>query len=292
MPILQSHKNQISYFEHSKIVKSDDKVAYTKDYNSKEFFFAIPYGNVAVILLGPGTSITQSAMHHLASEGVMVAFTGGGGFPIFCGSLSEYRPTEYCQEWIKKWQDYSWRINTAKRFQLKRAELVQKSWKTLLKEYELESYIEKVNSIFEDGLYKAATKEEILGYEANYAKSLYKILSNKFESDFKRKPGEKNDLINELIDSHNYYAYAIAGTVLWVLGIPHAFPVLHGDTRRGALVFDLADIVKDAFLLPLAFLSVKNNITKENHKKECIKTLNLEKTMSILFNEIKLALDK
>lgn len=292
MPILQSHKNQVSYFEHSKIVKTDDKVAYTKDYKSKEFYFAIPYGNVAVILLGPGTSITQAAMHHLASEGVMVAFTGGAGFPIFCGSLSEYRPTKYCQEWLISWQNLAWRLETAKDFQRKRMELVQDFWPQLLKGYNIEPQLDKISDTFAMGLYKANSKEEILGYEANYAKSLYQLLSKAFEQEFKRKPGKKEDTVNELIDSHNYYAYAIAGTVLWVLGIPHSFPVLHGDTRRGALVFDLADIIKDAYLLPLAFLSVKNEIAKENHKKECIKTLNLEKTMAVLFNEVKVALEK
>lgn len=45
------------------------------------------------------------------------------------------------------------------------------------------------------------------------------------------------------------------------------FPVLHGDTRRGALVFDVADIIKDAFLLPVAFRSSYNNIEKINIKK-------------------------
>ena len=75
------------------------------------------------------------------------------------------------------------------------------------------------------------------------------------------------------------------------MGIPHAFPVLHGDTRRGALVFDIADIIKDAFLLPVAFRSAYNNIEKNQHKKECIKILNLTQSMTILFEEIKKAIE-
>lgn len=289
--MLPSHKNQIHYLEHTRIVKIDEKIAYTKDIKSKEFYFAIPYGNTSVILLGPGTSITQAAMHHLCSEGVMVAFTGGDGFPIFAGSLSEYRPTEYCQKWLLSWQDYEWRIQTAKQFQIKRVILVNEMWNRIIDDFcEIESDVNEAGKKFIEGLSISSTKESILGYEANYAKNLYRILSTHYGIKFKREPQLKKNLVNELIDSHNYYAYGIAAGSLWVLGIPHAFPVLHGDTRRGALVFDIADIIKDSFLLPIAFKSAYNNIEKENHKKECLKILNLAQTMTILFEEIKKAL--
>lgn len=290
--MLPSHKNQIHYLEHTKIVKIDEKIAYTKDIKAKEFYFAIPYGNISVILLGPGTSITQSAMHHLASEGVMIAFTGGEGFPIFAGSLSEYRPTEYCQKWLSNWQDYDWKIRTAKQFQSKRINLVNQIWSKVVDNYEeVEIEVNEVGNKFLEGLKIAQTKESILGYEANYAKSLYRILSNHYNIKFKRQPQLKTSPVNELIDSHNYYAYGIAAGSLWVLGIPHAFPVLHGDTRRGALVFDVADIIKDAFLLPVAFRSSLNNVEKNQHKKECLKILNLAQTMTILFEEVKKAIE-
>lgn len=290
--MLPSHKNQVHYLEHTKIVKIDEKIAYTKDIKAKEFYFAIPYANTSVILLGPGTSITQSAMHHLASEGVMIAFTGGEGFPIFAGSLSEYRPTEYCQKWINNWQNYDWRIKIAKQFQAKRVSLVNQVWSKIVDNYEeIEIEVNEVGNKFIEGLKIAQSKESILGYEANYAKSLYRILSNHYNIKFKRQPQLKTSSVNELIDSHNYYAYGIAAGSLWVLGIPHAFPVLHGDTRRGALVFDVADIIKDAFLLPVAFRSSFNNIEKNQHKKECLKILNLAQSMTILFEEIKKAIE-
>lgn len=290
--MLPSHKNQIHYLEHTKIVKIDERIAYAKDIKAKEFYFAIPYGNTSVILLGPGTSITQSAMHHLASEGVMIAFTGGDGFPIFAGSLSEYRPTEYCQKWLSNWQDYEWRIKTAKKFQTKRIELVNEMWGKIIDDFdEIEGDVNDAGKKFIEGLSISQNKESILGYEANYAKSLYRILANHYNIKFKRQPQLKTNTVNELIDSHNYYAYGIASGSLWVLGIPHAFPVLHGDTRRGALVFDVADIIKDGFLLPVAFRSNFNGIEKDKHKKECLKILNLAQTMTILFDEIKGAIE-
>lgn len=136
----------------------------------------------------------------------------------------------------------------------------------------------------------ATTKEALLGFEAVYAKSLYKALSEEFDVPFKREPRIKGDYANELIDAHNYYAYGIAGAALWALGIPFSFPVLHGDTRRGALVFDVADMFKDGILLPLAFISQKEQRDKGGHRKECAKWLNLENALTLVFNEIQNAL--
>ncbi len=58
----------------------------------------------------------------------------------------------------------------------------------------------------------------------------------------------------------NYLTYGLAATTLWVLGIPHGFAVIHGKTRRGALVFDVADLIKDAIVLPLAFICAKEEM--------------------------------
>lgn len=103
------------------------------------------------------------------------------------------------------------------------------------------------------------------------------------------KSQRKLDYVNDLIDTHNYYAYGLAGTALWVLAIPYAFSVLHGETRRGALVFDVADMLKDGLLL-LAFMSAKAGLDKSAHKKECAKSLQLSSALPLLFNEIKDAL--
>ena len=58
---------------------------------------------------------------------------------------------------------------------------------------------------------------------------------------------------NRLIDHGNYLCYGMAGAALWALGVPPHMSVLHGKTRAGGLVFDLADGFKDALVLPLAF---------------------------------------
>ena len=47
-----------------------------------------------------------------------------------------------------------------------------------------------------------------------------------------------------------------------------AFGVNHGRTRRGALVFDVADLVKDAVVMPAAFkgFAEAENASKNRHR--------------------------
>lgn len=291
MPIIASHKTVVTYLEFTKIVKADEKVSYLKENKGVQYTFALPYANTAVLLLGPGTSITQSALHHLCSEGCLVGVCGGNGFPIFCGSLSEYRPTEYVQAWLIKWQDKAWRLRVARHFQRVRANLVNEQWKRYGLSSNTLAGAKSAGDAMLESQVSAHDAETLLGVEAVYAKRLYALLAVEFGVKFSRTPREKSDFTNELIDSHNYYAYGLGGTALWVLGIPHAFPVLHGETRRGGLVFDVADMIKDGILLPLAFKSARDGLDKSQHKKECAKHLQLEKCLAIMFDEIKNALN-
>lgn len=291
MSILPSHKNIVTYLEFTRVVKADEKVSFLRETKGVEYTFALPYGNTAALLLGPGTSITQSAMHHLCEQGCLVGFTGGSGFPIFAGSLSEYRPSEYVQRWLIRWQDKAWRLRVARHFQRVRVELVNDYWR---RHGLSDAALAGAQKAGEDLLLRQAQAhdaETLLGVEAVYAKRLYALLATEYQVLFSRQPQQKTDYVNELIDGHNYYAYGLASTALWVLGIPYAFAVLHGETRRGALVFDVADMLKDGILLPLAFQSAQAGRDKSAHKKECAKHLQLSHALPRLFDEIKAALE-
>ena len=59
-------------------------------------------------------------------------------------------------------------------------------------------------------------------------------------------------------------------------------PVSHGQTRRGALVFDLADVIKDAFVLPAAMVSAchyekpaifRGRLSDSFHQQEALRIL-------------------
>ena len=74
---------------------------------------------------------------------------------------------------------------------------------------------------------------------------------------------------------------------LWVLGIPHGFAVMHGKTRRGALVFDVADLIKDAVVLPWSFISSSQGISEQEFRELILQKFVEYKVLDYMFDSIK-----
>ena len=108
---------------------------------------------------------------------------------------------------------------------------------------------------------KTATADRVgklLQLEAEVTKKLYKFAAGRTGNQDFTRDRDATDKANEFLNHGNYLAYRLAATTLWVLGIPHGFAVMHGKTRRGALVFDVADLIKDSIILPWAFICAKD----------------------------------
>ncbi len=94
-------------------------------------------------------------------------------------------------------------------------------------------------------------------------------------------------LVNGGLDHGNYLADGLGATAAWVLGLPHALAVLHGKTRRGGLVFDIADLIKDAVILPQAFLSASQGHTEQEFRQTCIEALTRTEALDFMFDVLK-----
>jgi CRISPR-associated protein Cas1 len=106
--------------------------------------------------------------------------------------------------------------------------------------------------------------------------------------DFTRaKRGDSLDAANQFLDHGNYLAYGLGATAAWVLGLPHALAVLHGKTRRGGLVFDIADLIKDAVILPQAFLSATRGHTEQEFRQACIEALTRTEALDFMIDVVK-----
>lgn len=279
--ILHSKRANLYYLEHCRIMQKDGRVLYQTDGKNENYYWNIPIANTTVILLGTGTSITQAAMRMLASAGVLVGFCGGGGTPLFMGSeiewmtpQSEYRPTEYMQGWMQFWFDEAKRLQVAKQFQQARIAYIRKVWE---KDRELQAegfYLDDLDTEqalaqFEKKIPHQEKVGDLLLVEAQTTKQLYKVAATRCKLGFERNP-EQGDLANDFLNHGNYLAYGLAATTLWVLGISHSFAVMHGKTRRGALVFDVADLIKDAIVLPWAFICAKEKMTEQEFRQQIL----------------------
>ncbi len=297
--ILHSKRANIFYLEKCRVMQKDGRVLYLTEDKANKQYWNIPIANTTCILLGTGTSITQAAMRMLASASVLVGFCGGGGTPLIAANeiewlspQSEYRPTEYVQGWMNFWFDEDKRLKVAKRFQQFRIDYLEHVWgrdRDLNKEgfYADDADTSSDISQFLSRVEQAQSVNELLLSEAKLTKDLYKTASHRTKlNDFIR-DYEDTDGANIFLNHGNYLAYGLAATTLWVLGIPHGFAVMHGKTRRGALVFDIADLIKDSIVLPWAFICAKEHVTEQEFRQQCLLKFTEHKALDFMFNTVK-----
>lgn len=283
MAILPSHKNGILYLEHCAVRASDDRLAFVRRKDAVEQHFSIPLRNTAVLLLGPGTSITQQAARLCAEGQLLLGLCAGGGTPVYLAALNEYREPLYSRQWIRLWSDEVQRLCMAQRFQQRRCELVLKHWThTPFAGPDLTV----ATRAFDTAVREATSTSDILSAEAHFTKQLYSYAARSLKTEFVRAPKTGDRGVNDFLDASNYLAYGLAACCLWVLGIPHSYPVVHGKTRRGALVFDVADIVKDALVLPHAFLAAAAGEDESACRRRVLAALHEANALATMFESI------
>ncbi len=63
--------------------------------------------------------------------------------------------------------------------------------------------------------------------------------------------------------------------------------MLHGKTRRGGLVFDAADLIKDALILPQAFISAVRGDDEQEFRQACIQNLLQNEALDFIIDTLK-----
>ncbi|WP_353661863.1 type I-F CRISPR-associated endonuclease Cas1f [Hydrogenimonas sp. SS33] len=277
-------------------MQKDGRVVYLSEEYKEYRYWNIPIANTTCLLLGTGTSITQAAMRMLSQAGVLVGFCGGGATPLFAGveiewltPQNEYRPTEYVQRWLSFWFDESKRLDAAKYLENERLNYICSVWRKD-RTFKMEGFdsdsIEKMIDLYREKISEASSIGKLLQLEADLTKRLYKHAANITGlSGFSRQRSHA-DPANDFLDHGNYLAYGLAATALWALGIPHAFALMHGKTRRGALVFDIADLAKDAIVLPNAFIGAKEGIEDREFRARCLQSFVEHGALNFMFDQV------
>lgn len=303
--ILHSKRANLYYLEHCRVLVNCGRVEYVTEQGKQSLYWNIPIANTTTLLLGTGTSITQSAVRELAKAGVMLGFCGGGGTPLFAGTeafqevawlspQSEYRPTEYLQHWVRFWFDDSLRLGAAKAFQKARLARLQQHWTSSksLRDQRFQPDVGALGLAIQAALPAISAAPDtmtLLTEEARLSKQLYRMASvaTGYGEFTRAKRGEGIDAANRFLDHGNYLAYGLGATATWVLGLPHGLAVLHGKTRKGGLVFDVADLVKDAVILPQAFVSAMHGHGEQEFRQACIEALARSESLDFMIDTIK-----
>lgn len=303
--ILHSKRANLYYLEHCRVLVNGGRVEYVTDQGKRSLYWNIPIANTTTLLLGTGTSITQAAMRELAKAGVIVGFCGGGGTPLFSANevdvevawfnpQSEYRPTEYLQLWVRFWFDDDLRLEAARVFQRARLARIEAHWlgNRALKDAGFgvdASTLRTALMRAQNELEQAPDTNALLTLEARLTKDLFKMAARavNYGNFVRAKRGSGTDPANRFLDHGNYLAYGLGATATWVLGLPHGLAVLHGKTRRGGLVFDVADLVKDAVILPQAFISAMRGDDEQEFRRACIESLTRTESLDFMIDTLK-----
>lgn len=220
--LLLTEKEIIMFFEKTIIRMDNGELVGFKEKQR----IVIPVANLIFLFLGTGTSITQEAAIFAAYHDCYVAFSRGGAYVHSIWHSGRWSDPKRIVNQSLMHSNKEVRLDIAKKLILKR--MINEN---------LDIYTEeKINN---------ATKiNELLGYEASWAKKIYKteaVLSN--INDFKRN-FDSNDIVNMRLNLLNNAFYGLTTAIIIATGLHPSIGFIHGQSRRGGLSFDIADIYK------------------------------------------------
>ncbi len=146
-------------------------------------------------------------------------------------------------------------------------------------------------SKYERNIDECDNMSSLVGYEGSYVKSIFAHFADEHNvPNFKRDRRMKTDIYNTFVTRYRYIIYGFAAVVIWSLGIPPALPIIHGSTRRGGLVFDVADLYKDMFI-GTSFECANNNMTYNEFRKQILQDVEKYNILVGMFDIMKYVIE-
>lgn len=195
--------------------------------------YTIPFQNVSLVLLGPGTSVTQDAIRLLARHGTALIAVGSEGVRFYSAMPWGPNDSEWARKQIRLWNVPKARLHVARKM-----------------------YAVRLGEVFpQDNICV------LRGMEGARMKETYIQLAKKYRISWNgRKYDRSNpdaaDLPNQAI---NHAATAVEAAALIATAAVGAIPQLGFIHEDAAIAFplDIADIYRHTFTIPIAFEAVR-----------------------------------
>lgn len=194
---------------------------------------ALPIASLAVLLLGPGTSITHEAVKLLARNGCSIMWVGEDGTRYYAQGMGETRK--------------GYRL-------LHQAKLV--SDPTTHREIAIRMYKYR----FDESLSPDLTIEQIRGHEGARVRSVYKTTARRYGVKWKgrrydRGSWDHTDPINRALSAANALLNGLCHAAILSGGYSPGLGFIHTG-KQLSFVYDVADLYKTEFTIPAAFQTV------------------------------------
>ncbi len=206
--------------------------------------YAIPFQNISLFLMGPGTTVSHDALRLLCRHQCGLIAVGENGVRMYSSQPLGPNDSLYARRQALLWSDPK-----GTRMDVARA-----------------MYAKRLMEIF-----PGENINVLRGLEGARVKEMYSLLASKYQirwngRKYDRSNPEGADLPNQAI---NHAATAVEGAAMIAVAATGTLPQLgfiHEDSSN-AFCLDIADLFRHDFTVPIAFEAVKN------HEKDASMTI-------------------
>lgn len=218
-PVPVSSRAGFFYVERARIDRSEHGLLARSDDGEMD----IPADRIAALLLGPGTSISHSAMDLCARSVLSILWTGESGVRLYAAG----NPRSDA------------------------AALLRQAGIRLDEKRRLRAAREVWRQMFGEDPAPNRSIDQLRGDEGVRVRAWLPRLANDFGLEWGRRDGSAKDPINQAINIATSTLYGVCEAAILALGYSPAIGMIHdGDPR--SFVFDVADTVKFRTVVPLA----------------------------------------
>lgn len=232
--LLPKFRDRLSYVytEHSVVERDQNSICFWDDEGKTQ----VPIASIALLMLGPGTKISHSAMDVLARNNCLVAWCGEEGVRMYAFATGGTHSSA--------------RI-------LRQAELVSdpiKKLQTAVKMYQMR---------FEETITDKSI-EQLRGMEGYRVRAGYQRWADHFGIDWEGRSYDRNKWVgsdepNRALSAATACLYGVCHAAILSLGFSPALGFIH-QGKQLSFVYDLADLYKMELAVPVAFEQAKEGM--------------------------------
>ncbi|MGC8880510.1 MAG: type I-E CRISPR-associated endonuclease Cas1e [Anaerolineae bacterium] len=218
------------YLEHGRLERDTHSVVFI---DAEGGCTAIPVATLAVLMLGPGTSVTHAAVKTLAENGCLLLWTGEDGMRLYAQGSGETRKAYRLLHQARMATDPAQRLAVIRRMYAARfGQPCDPSW----------------------------TLEQIRGMEGQRVRQAYAKASQEYGVPwhgrrYDRTNWARSDPANRALSAANALLSGICHTAIVSGGYSPALGFIHTGEQL-SFVYDIADLYKAEITIPLAFRTV------------------------------------
>ncbi len=226
--ILPKFRDGLSYLflEHGRLEKDQSALVFKTESEA----LAIPVAALAIIVLGPGTTVTHAAVKTAAEHGCSLQWTGAGQARFYAHGLGETRRSARTLKQALLWANPETRLAVVRRM------------------YQL---------LFDEELDASLDLQQIRGREGVRVRDSYARASRTFGVEWDGRKYERGDWadadpVNRALSAANSILYGLCHSAIVSAGYSTAIGFVHTG-KMLSFVYDVADFYKADITIPLAF---------------------------------------